>query len=69
MAYYYSTNCICCVYVRVRAIDISVAMVAQDVLVGPGIHGGTVEEILRQSINCLPNPRLVRDAKMAAKEQ
>ena len=37
---------------------------AKCVLVDPGIHGGTVEEIM-DTTNSLPHPGLVRDGKMA----
>lgn len=39
-------------------------MMAKCVLMYPGIHGGTVEEIVDTAYS-LPHPGLVRDGKMA----
>lgn len=44
-------------------------MVSHYVLVGPSIHGGTVEEVLSESTNSFPNPRLVCDGKVTAKDR
>ena len=60
------TNAGRCDYVRVCSIDVSIGMMAQRVLVNPGVHGCTVEEVV-DATDGFPHPWLVSDSEMAAK--
>ena len=56
-------------YVRVCSVYVGVWVVAKNVLIDPGIHGGTIEEVVDNPAHYLPHPGLVSDSKVTGGEE